>query len=69
MDERDSAEAVAAAAKAYAHVGSARKNLIGRRLALSGTHRDVQQALLDLRAAHRELGKAIELVEKWEGRD
>ena len=62
MDDKFRHSAFAAASKAHAHLASARKQLIGQRLPLAGTHCDLQQASLELRAAQRQIDEALQAV-------
>ena len=63
MDDTSKLSAFAAATEAHAHLASARKQLIGQRLPLAGTHCDLDKAAAELRAAHRKIAEAIHAVE------
>ena len=55
--------AIVALSNASEHVQAARRNLIGRRLALSGWHTDIEAAERDLQAARRAVDEALALIQ------
>ena len=63
MDDKFRHSAFAAASKAHAHLASARKQLIGQRLPLAGTHCDLEQAPSTCRLRSGRSSEALQAVE------
>ena len=61
--DKNRESAITAASKADRHLSSAYRHLFGHRLPLAGIHCDREKALSELRAAHRQIAEAIQLIE------
>ena len=66
MNERNKYSAVTAATEAHALLASARKHLMGQRLPLAGTQRDLDKAATELRAAGQKIDEALRAVEAFQ---
>jgi hypothetical protein len=56
--------AIVVLTNASVHVQAARRNLIGKRLPLSGWHTDIEAAERDIQAARQAIDEALALVQQ-----